>query len=49
MAKLFDKSITFRLSGGLYMQLWKRAAQEHRSLSSLIVHLLTQALQEQKL
>jgi hypothetical protein len=48
MAKLFDKSITFRLSGSLFDLLTERAKQEHRSLSSLIVHLLTQALLEQK-
>jgi len=48
MAKLLNKSITFRLPGYLFDRLCKQAAKEHRSLSSLIVSILAQALEEQK-
>jgi len=42
------KQKSIRIPLDLYSKLCERAAKEHRTLSGLIIHLLTQALQEQK-
>lgn len=48
MTQLLNKSFTFRLPGYLFDMLCERAKREHRSIGSLVVSILAQALEEQK-